>query len=310
MGIPIVPNKAISAKSFTPETRICVSFSGGETSGYMAQLIKREYVEFDPVFVFANTGQEREETLEFVQECSDHFGLDVTWIECVPSPTRGEGCTAKIVDFKSASRDGTPFEAAIRKYGIPNSSFPHCSRVLKREAIEAWQRQVGLRSRSVKPVAAIGIRLDEFDRASASAVKDLLWYPLIHDHPAAKQDINAFWADQPFRLQIKSWEGNCSWCWKKTDRKLAAIAATNPSAFNFPRRMEALYGDSRPQKDFKGEGPIRFFRKNRSVDDIFRIKADVDALFDERYLMPDTQLQMDLFDKEFSGCQESCNGYE
>jgi hypothetical protein len=33
--------------------------------------------------VFANTGQEREETLEFVKQCDDHFGFGTVWIEGV-----------------------------------------------------------------------------------------------------------------------------------------------------------------------------------------------------------------------------------
>ena len=49
--------------------RLLVSFSGGETSAFMAQwLWRHKRDQYDMVFVFANTGQENEETLDFVQQ--------------------------------------------------------------------------------------------------------------------------------------------------------------------------------------------------------------------------------------------------
>ncbi|BBI90503.1 phosphoadenosine phosphosulfate reductase [Tenacibaculum phage PTm1] len=37
--------------------------------------------EYEMVFVFANTGQENEETLEFVNKCDEEYNLNVVWIE-------------------------------------------------------------------------------------------------------------------------------------------------------------------------------------------------------------------------------------
>ena len=61
---------------------LLVSFSGGETSGFMAQWIKNHLddVYDEIVFVFANTGLENEQTLEFVQKCDEHFKLNVQWV--------------------------------------------------------------------------------------------------------------------------------------------------------------------------------------------------------------------------------------
>lgn len=46
--------------------QIVCSFSGGETSAYMAIKLKEKNP--DTAFVFANTGEENEETLEFVDK--------------------------------------------------------------------------------------------------------------------------------------------------------------------------------------------------------------------------------------------------
>ena len=54
--------------------KLLVSFSGGRTSASMAKYIKENY-EGEKCFVFANTGKEREETLAFVQECSQQFNI-------------------------------------------------------------------------------------------------------------------------------------------------------------------------------------------------------------------------------------------
>jgi 3'-phosphoadenosine 5'-phosphosulfate sulfotransferase (PAPS reductase)/FAD synthetase len=63
---------------------LLVSFSGGETSAFMSQWIKNnlEYKIYDTVkYVFANTGLENEETLEFVEQVDEYFKLGVEWIE-------------------------------------------------------------------------------------------------------------------------------------------------------------------------------------------------------------------------------------
>ena len=47
------------------------TFSGGRTSAFMGLMLKEnpKYKEFDKVFIFANTGKERPETLDFINKC-------------------------------------------------------------------------------------------------------------------------------------------------------------------------------------------------------------------------------------------------
>ena len=57
---------------------IVISFSGGRTSAFMAAFCKEYYKDDNVLVIFANTGREREETLEFVDKCDKHFNLGET----------------------------------------------------------------------------------------------------------------------------------------------------------------------------------------------------------------------------------------
>lgn len=254
------------------KSKLIVSFSGGETSAYMSQwLWLHKSQDYEMVFVFANTGEEREETLQFIQQCSIYFGFPVIWIECDPD----SAIRYKEVDFLSASRHGEPFEKVIKKYGIPNIALPHCSRELKEVPINAFSKK-----HFRKPYfTAIGIRSDEVDRISPNAHQKKLIYPLISASflpGVMKADVNLFWSKMPFRLNLKGYEGNCKWCWKKSRKKLLKIAKDNPDAFNFPLRMEEVYGNFIPPTRTailleKGKTiplPITFFRNNTSAKEI------------------------------------------
>jgi 3'-phosphoadenosine 5'-phosphosulfate sulfotransferase (PAPS reductase)/FAD synthetase len=59
-----------------------ISFSGGETSGFMLWwLLNNKSHEYDFKVVFANTGRENEATLDFVKKCGEQFGVEIVWIE-------------------------------------------------------------------------------------------------------------------------------------------------------------------------------------------------------------------------------------
>lgn len=271
---------------------LIVSFSGGETSAYMAQWLwnnKRDA--YNMVFVFANTGEENEATLEFVEQCSKYFGFPVIWLEAVPRvtlwgqildmcseifnlPWKGGriGTTYKKVDFYTASRHGEPFEKVIQKYGIPNTSAPHCTRELKQRPIQAYAKALGW----IDYYTAIGIREDEIDRINERYKENMFLYPLIDKsmRPMSKPKINFWWASQPFRLNLKGYQGNCKWCHKKSFPKLYKIAQETPEHFDFPERMERKYenyiSDARLEV-IEGDItclPIRFFRDHKSVSDI------------------------------------------
>ena len=288
--------------------KLLISFSGGETSAYMTQWLLKQFAGWmDMVVVFANTGEENEQTLEFVNKCDKHFGFNTVWIEAITNPENRKGVRAKIVTFETASRNGEPFESCIAKMGIPNIKTPHCSRDLKKAPIRAYAKSIGWKDYRT----AIGIRSDEMDRISDNREKEKLWYPLI-DIEITKPHVNRFWRDMPFRLELKGYQGNCKVCWKKSLRKLLTIAKEDKGAFDNFKKWEDKYGNFVPatrqhNKDIKP--PFRFFRKKLSVDDIFRMSEmpfEV-AKDDSRNFITYDQLEMFGHDLDISnGCVESC----
>lgn len=272
--------------------RLLVSFSGGKTSAFMAKRLKIHYSHiWDMVFAFANTGCEWEETLLFADRCDREWGLDLIWLESVVHPREKKACTHKIVNFETASRNGEPFEEVIKKYGIPNQAYKHCTRELKLNPIRSYLESIGWDN----AWRAVGIRLDEPTRWQKTAADTAICYPLVWLFPTTKPEINDWWEDQPFNLELQEHQGNCKWCWKKHLPKLIRIAKETPEAFGFPARMEAKYGLAGHNED----GTKRvFFRQHRSTQDIIGLSQILD--------LPPTIADPD----EDSGCSESCEVFQ
>lgn len=283
--------------------KLVVSFSGGETSAYMCHLVQKEIRKSysDVVFVFANTGQENEETLEFANKCDTEFGLNLVWLEAEVNQEKGEGTKHKVVTFENADRAGDVFEDVIKKYGIPGPPFPHCTRELKIRPIESYLKDIGLTKGSYD--TAIGIRADEIDRVAHDYKSKNIIYPLAFMFPSSKADVNSFWEKMPFRLDLKGYQGNCKWCWKKSTRKLVQIMRENPDSFDFPEMMERKHPHAGMSNT---DDPRRFFRGKMTVNDIRELSKNsniLPPLDDARFY------QMSLFSSDYDvggGCSDGC----
>ncbi|WP_300601996.1 phosphoadenosine phosphosulfate reductase family protein [Niabella sp.] len=294
--------------------KLLISFSGGRTSAFMTWwLLQNMKDKFEMMVVFANTGKEREETLRFVERCDKKFGFNLTWIEAVTHYETGKGVTAKVVNFHTASRNGEPFEAFIRKHGIPNMGAPKCSRELKGYAIRAYARSCGWKGY----YTAIGIRADETHRINIKTMKrNRIIYPLATLIQVTKSDINLFWSKQDFDLELKSYEGNCDLCWKKSLRKLMTIVSENPQLVEWWRTMEQHYENFIPdasKNNPKIKPPLRFYRDNMTTDEIVEDATyDFEPAIDESKMI-DEYKQLAFFnewyDREESGCTQSCEAF-
>lgn len=256
-------------------TDLFVSFSGGLTSAYMTRRIFLDETitsKYDKIHVvFANTGQEHEETLAFVNRFSDEFKIPVVWVEASVVHNKRQGSKFSIVNHNSASRNGEPFEQVIKKYGIPNISYPHCKRELKINPMHDYLKHiVGSKDYDT----AIGIRADEADRVASDFKKRRLIYPLIGWN-IKRHDVDRFWRNQKFTLNLDPHMGNCVTCFEKSFYKLGKIISENPSAFDFNRRMEKLYSDTKGDRRY-------FFRGHNSTKTLFEMKINKDPKMNER----------------------------
>jgi hypothetical protein len=276
--------------------RLLSSFSGGKTSAFMTRwLLENKSDEYDIKVVFANTGEEDERTLKFVRDCDAVFGFGTVWVESAPIMGERKSSGHRVVEFGTAARNGEPFEAVIAKYGIPNKNFPHCTRELKLNPIKSYLASIGWETGSYS--SAIGIRTDETRRVSKTAEDRNIIYPLVDMIPTDKQDVNDWFEDQVFNLELQEHEGNCRWCWKKSFAKHFRLIAENPKIYDFPRRMEATHGAT--GAGYTGEDR-KFFRLNLSTDDLF-MHAKVGSV-----VIPNKrQASLDLD----GGCSESCELY-
>lgn len=286
-----------------------VSFSGGETSGYMAALCNMVWRgKWDKVVtVFANTGEENEETLEFVHQCDRHFGFNTVWVEAVVHPGR-KSSTHRVVDISTASRKGEPYEAVIQKYGIPNSEWLHCTRELKTNPMKSYIKSLGWKKGEYQ--TAIGIRADEAKRRSKTAKRRGIIYPMMDMQPTTKPEVNEFWLSQPFRLNLMGYEGNCKWCWKKSARKLFTIMSDNPERFDFPERMEEQYGTvgaefGKPETKYTHRVFFRGELSTKALREAFAANKDaLERAEDDAILLPNGKRL--ALDDEPGGCGEIC----
>lgn len=280
------------------KTILC-TMSGGLTSAFMCAMLKQRFSKtHNLMFVFYNTGVEREETLIFVDKVDKYFGLNLIWLESYTSPAHGTGITPKVVNFATAARNGEPFESGIIKYGLPSSHSPWCSFILKARLSRRYMNLQRIRGY----YTAIGIRIDEIDRMSAERHKLRLIYPLITEFKTTKQMVWDFWSSMPFTLNLSSYEGNCSMCFKKSTRKLMTIAKESPDVLAWWQYMEHKYSGH--------SGVYTMYRDVHSINDIIAASKQPFKMAVCDVLNHANNPQ--LFDYELdqpNGCEESCTGF-
>jgi 3'-phosphoadenosine 5'-phosphosulfate sulfotransferase (PAPS reductase)/FAD synthetase len=228
----------------------CISFSGGRTSAYMLWRVLQSNggkLPNEAIVCFQNTGKEREETLEFVRDCSKNWDVPITWLEFADSETQ-----FKVVDFDSASRNGEPFEALIRKRKyLPNPMVRFCTVELKVRTGHRYLKSIGWTEWD----SMLGIRADEERRLAKIGNQD---YGK-HEEKVAplgkagitKADVGQFWREQSFDLMLPNvngetpW-GNCDLCFLKSGAKVASLIAQEPERALWWARMETIATPSKP----------------------------------------------------------------
>ena len=216
-----------------------IGLSGGRTSGYMTRRILDAHGGSLPADVhsfFQNTGKEVEETLEFVREMSERWGFPVVWMEwCREYDQPEDAPWYRLVDFKSASRKGEPFDMMLDYYArfrrekkqlapvLPNFSNNMCTAYLKIKIGEKHMRSLGYDHWD----CVVGIRHDEPGRyhrmMAANARGGTRWenYTPLYLDRVTKEHVAEFCIDSEL--------GNCDLCWKKSEDKIYRAIIEDPS---------------------------------------------------------------------------------
>ena len=258
-----------------------ISFSGGRTSGFMLKQILDAHGGALPEnvrAVFANTGKEMPETLDFVRECGDQWRVPIAWVEYRISDD-GKA-TFDIVNHNSASRNGEPYKALIDKRGyLPNPVTRFCTIELKIRVMRDFARSLGWDHWT----NVIGLRADEPARVTKARARSGTerWensVPLA-DAGVSVSDVSEFWGRQPFDLRLPSVNGstplgNCDLCFLKGAATIAGIIRERPDLAQWwiEAEAEAKARASKPSgARFRSDRPsyARILELSRLQGDLF-----------------------------------------
>lgn len=172
-----------------------ISFSGGRTSGYMLRRILDVGLQPDVHVLFADTGQERDETYAFIRTVMERWRVIVPWV----------------------SRPGQFTQLITDRKFLPNPIMRFCTSELKIAPMSAFMESCGYETWT----NVVGFRADEPDRVSRTRQREAKdagpWTSVFPLHAAGvtEAEVWAFWAAQPFDLQLRKHEGNCTLCFLK-----------------------------------------------------------------------------------------------
>lgn len=278
---------------FRLEQPAIVSFSGGLTSGMMLHEVVAAFggeLPPDVKVIFCNTGKERPETLDFVQACADRWAVPITWLEYTSWPMVGPRRVARngrlesafhrwfrVVDHATASRDGEPFEGLIRERNmLPNVVSRFCTvemkirtsqRFLKDLGWEQWTNAIGFRADEPHRVAKLNGTNRHGNEETCAPLADA---------GVRLADVRAFWAKQPFTLNLKPWEGNCDLCFLKGQKKIQQNLRDNPHLADWWVRME----EAGVRRGDLSNPLMAYFRKDRPPYRVQLQLAQRPGLFD------------------------------
>ena len=262
-----------------------ISFSGGRTSGFMLKKILDAYegkLPSDVHVVFANTGKEMPQTLDFINDCAKNWQLDVVWLELEICDERPIYRT-KEVTYDTASREGEPFSALIqRKKMLPNPYLRICTQELKMNVMKRYMVNLGYKEWN----NVVGLRYDEQSRVAKikgqNESNKNKWYSLtpLYEDRITLSEINNFWKESSFDLSLPSFDGktlagNCDLCFLKGTKTLTKLVKEKPELADWWINEENKIGAS--------------FKKSMKYLDVIELSQN-----DEK--------QIDMFDDDSRSC--------
>jgi len=235
-----------------------VSFSGGRTSAYLVHLMeqKRKSEGLDVSYVFMDTGAEHPKTYEFIRNVVRNFGISLVCLRVDINQTLGVGNGYKVISIDEIGPDLAPWIGMLRKYGVPYQGGAFCTDRMKLTPFKKYcQENFG------EWVTWLGIRSDEPSRLTHK--QGIKYLAEISDFE--KADILSWWGKQRFDLGIDEWLGNCVFCMKKSNLKLAAAQRDEPGMYL--QFLEVVTSDS-----------VRTGEKTGSYNQMYRGKKSLEQI--------------------------------
>ena len=215
--------------------------------------------------------------MRFVDRCSREWGVPITWVEYRDAEETKD--RFGVVTFETASRDGEPFEAIIRKRNyLPNPVSRFCTVEMKVRAIHRYLKSVGWTEWD----SMLGIRADEPRRAAKVGNQDYGSHeekraPLF-TAGVTKEMVGEFWRNQSFDLELPNingvtMHGNCDLCFLKGGSQILSLISEKPERAVWWARMEALALASKPSGAvFRSDRPsysqmLKFSQEQRDMFD-------------------------------------------
>lgn len=269
------------------DKNLMITVSGGRSSAMMARYIQtsEKYANYEKVFVFCNTGMERPETIEFLKNIEKHWEIPLVKIEGIYSNDLGTGVSYKVVEWENLNMNALPFSKMIEHKnkgifsGLPNKDAPYCSENLKTlPAKKLCDNIFGINNYKI----AIGFRKEDMPkRITFTEIKEQKQkiFPLLTDFktPVSQLDLNKYWKQQPFKLELHGKYGNCELCWKKSDNNLIENIIFGTRFIDWFKNEELKYNSIS-------------FRGYKSIDDLVKLSK-----------LPRT-LEMELYTEDDFSC--------
>ena len=176
-----------------------INFSGGKTSALMTILLKPTD---DDIVLFCDTGREHPLTYKFIDDFEKNEGIKVIRI----------------------SYDGG-FEGMLeRNKFLPNVAIRKCTVELKIKTAKRYLRALGIQ----RFENYIGFRADEQRRINESQYKKVLNKFPLFGMGINKADVNQYWLNKSYNLEVPSILGNCDLCFLKGKNSIISILQHYP----------------------------------------------------------------------------------
>jgi 3'-phosphoadenosine 5'-phosphosulfate sulfotransferase (PAPS reductase)/FAD synthetase len=231
--------------------------------------------------IFCNTGKEENATLDFVNQCSKEWGVEITWLEFA---VENDIKVSKVVNYETASRNGEPFAAVIKWFepSLPNGRARYCSSQMKTRTMHRHLKSLGWTEWD----SFIGIRADEPRRVAKFRANphpeskyETVSMPLVPMGVSSKE-VGNFWANQTFDLGLpningKTMHGNCDLCMLKPKSQVLSLIKEKPE-----RALWWMKQEEEAAKRCHGDG--KYFAIDRpSYAQMHKYSFEQDDMFDQ-----------------------------